>query len=213
MGGIDKIFTPVAGRPLLWWTIDAFERSPLVNEIVVAVERHSIMEGRALLRQSGWQKVSQVCRGGARRQDSVREALWRLGRWSWVAVHDGARPCFTPELLERGLAAAQETGAAVPGLPVSDTLKRVDSGGRITGTVDRAEFYAVQTPQVFRRELLWSAHERVLEDVTDDAMQVEQTGVPVCVFPGESENVKVTVPQDLERIVPCLLRRSPTPGC
>lgn len=213
MGGIDKIFAPVAGKPLLWWAIEAFERSPLVNEIVVAVERHSIMEGRALLRQSGWEKVTQVCRGGARRQDSVREALWRLGRWSWVAVHDGARPCVDAELLRRGLAAAQQTGAAVPGVPVSDTLKRVDSEGRVIETVDRSGLFAVQTPQFFRRDLLWAAHERVVEDVTDDAMQVERSGVPVCVFPGDPRNLKVTVPQDLGRIGPFLLWPPAEPAC
>ena len=207
MGGIDKIFAPVAGRPLLWWTIEAFERCASVDEIVVAIERHRIMEGRALLRQSGWQKVSQICRGGARRQDSVREALWRLGRWSWVAVHDGARPCIDAETVERGLAAAQQTGAAVPGLPVTDTLRRVDPAGRVTGTVDRSGLYAIQTPQVFRRDLLWSAHEKVLEDVTDDAMQVERLGAPVSIFPGELHNVKVTVPAELEQVERYLLRR------
>lgn len=207
MGGIDKVFAPLLGRPLLAWSIDAFNTWDAVDSIVVAVDRHRIQDGRALVRAGGWSKVTQVCRGGRRRQDSVREALWRLGPCDWVAVHDGARPCVTPGLMTAGYEAARETGAAVPGLLVVDTLKRVAETGEVLETVDRAGLHAVQTPQFFRRDLLWAAHERDTADATDDAAQVERTGGRVRLFPGDPLNIKVTVPGDLDVVAAALQRR------
>ena len=207
MGGTDKVFAPVLDRPLLSWTVQTFEHSRAVDEIVIVVERRKILQGRELLRKEGWRKVSQVCRGGARRQDSVREALWRLGRCDWVAVHDGARPCVREELLLRGLEAAQETGAAAPGLPVSDTLKRVDATGLVQETVYRDALWSVQTPQVFRYDILWAAYQAAETGVTDDAALVEQQGHSVRVFPGCPDNIKVTVPGDLTAVAACLASR------
>ena len=214
MQGVDKIFTPVCGRPLLAWSVSVFEASPVIDEIVVAVHRSAIQQGRALAQQEHWGKVSQVCRGGPRRQDSVREALWRLGKCDWVLVHDGARPCVEPQTILDGLDAAQETGAAVPGLPVHETVKRAGPGGLITATVEREGLWLVQTPQVFSYAILWAAYQRAGEDpslrqaqgelgsgqgATDDAALVERQGVAVKVFPGSARNIKVTVPADLER--------------
>ena len=115
----------------------------------------------------------------------------------WVAVHDGARPLAAPELLAKGLEAAQETGAAVPVTPLSDTVKMVDSGGWVVETLARERLWAVQTPQVFRRELLSEAHRTVTDTVTDDAAMVERLGHRVRVFPGTPANLKVTRPEDL----------------
>ncbi|MBI2887486.1 MAG: 2-C-methyl-D-erythritol 4-phosphate cytidylyltransferase [Chloroflexi bacterium] len=210
MEGVDKIFAPVLGRPLLAWTVAAFEGSPLVDEIVVAVDRRRIGDARALAREEGWRKVSQVCRGGEGRQDSVREALWRLSPCEWVAVHDGARPCVAHELLHQGLLAAQETGAAVPGLAVTDTLKRVDADGFIEATVDRSGLWAVQTPQVFRYAILWAAYQQAVPDVTDDAAVVAQLGHRVRVYPGAPENIKVTALQDLATVALYIQRQQAT---
>jgi len=198
MEGVDKMFAPLLGRPLLAWTVAAFEASSAVDEIVVAVHRSTIQQARELARQEGWRKVSQVCRGGPRRQDSVREALWRLGKCDWVAVHDGARPCIEPELLACGLAAARETGAAAPGLPVHDTVKRTDAGGTVVETLDRSGLWLIQTPQVFRYAILWDAYRQAGGDATDDAALVERLGHGVKLFPGSFRNIKVTVPADLE---------------
>ena len=208
MAGADKIFAPVHGRPLLAWTVQVFEACPAVHEIVVAVHRQAIQEGRALARAEGWQKVSQVCRGGQRRQDSVREALWRLGKCDWVVVHDGARPCVGPELIPRGLNAAGETGAAVPGIPVHDTVKRADHEGIVVQTLDRERLWLIQTPQVFRYDILWRAYQ-ASEDATDDAALVERQGVRVKVFPGSPDNLKVTVPSDLQAVAQCLKAHGP----
>lgn len=205
MGGIDKVFAPVLGRPLLAWTVDVFDQSPLVDEIIIAIDRRHIQEGRALVQAEGWKKVSQVCRGGLRRQDSVREALWRLEKCDWVVVHDGVRPCVSPRLLQEALEVARETGVAVPALPVTDTLKRADSSGYVQETVERGSLWAVQTPQVFRYAILWAAHQQS-EDATDDAALVERLRHPVRLFPGALDNIKVTVPEDLARVAAVLQR-------
>lgn len=198
MGGVDKVFAEVHGHPLLAWTVSAFERCLLVDEIVVAVHRSAIQQGRDLAQLEGWQKVSQVCRGGVRRQDSVREALWRLGKCDWVLVHDGARPCVDPEFIARGLEAAAETGAAAPGLPIYETVKRTDPDGWVLETVDRTGLWLVQTPQVFRYDMIWHAYQQAGDEVTDDAALVERLGHGVRLFPGSSKNIKVTVAADLE---------------
>ena len=199
MGGVDKVFATVLGRSLLSWTIDAFDQSPVIDEIVIAIDRHHIQEGRALVAAGGWSKVSQVCRGGLRRQDSVREALWRLAPCDWVLVHDGARPCVSQDLIRQALMEAQEWGAAVPALPVTDTIKRTDDAGVVTETVAREGLWAVQTPQAFSYPLLWAAHQNS-EDATDDAALVERLGKPVRLFPGASANIKVTVAEDLAHV-------------
>lgn len=211
MGGADKVFAPVHGRPLLAWTVSVFERSPAVHEIVVAVRRTAIQEGRELARREGWQKVTQVCRGGQRRQDSVREALWRLGKCDWVLVHDGARPCIEEDLLLRGLEAAQQTGAAAPGIPVYETVKRAGAEGIVVETLDRSGLWLVQTPQVFRYAILWDAYQQAGEDATDDAALVERLGYGVKLFPGSARNIKVTVAADLEVVSRYLGAVEPSP--
>ena len=207
MEGIDKVFAPVLGRSLLAWTVEVYERSPVVDEIVIALDRRKIEKGRVLAQQEGWRKVSQLCRGGMRRQDSVREALWRIGKCDWVAIHDGARPCAEEGLLLAGLEAAQETGAAVPALPMTDTLKRADAHGLAVETLDRANLWTVQTPQIFRYAILWAAYQQSSTDVTDDAALVELMGHQVRLFPGSRGNIKVTVPEDLVPVAACLQER------
>ena len=161
---------------LLAWTLDTLEACDAVDTVVVAVHRQKLMDAREFVRQGGWAKVAQVCRGGMTRQDSVREALWRIGACEWVAVHDGARPCADARLLTEGIEAARATGAAIPALAVSDTVKRAGDDGRIIATVERTGLYLAQTPQVFRRDLLWKAYEGAADPATDDAGLLEQIG-------------------------------------
>ena len=145
--------------------------------------------------------------GGARRQDSVRAALDAVGDAEWVVVHDGARPLLTTKLVEDGLAAAQDTGAAIAAVPVVDTIKQVD-GPKVVTTLSRDELWAVQTPQVFRRALLAEAHARSPQDVTDDAALVESIGGEVRVYMGAYENIKVTTPADLQVVRALLAGRA-----
>ncbi len=194
---VDKVFLPLLGRPLLAHTISAFQECPIVSEIVLVLGEHNLEKGRDLAEREGWSKLSHICLGGERRQDSVKAGLERLSGCDWVMVHDGARPCVTAELAEAGLTRARETGAAVPVVPLSDTVKRLDSAGSITETPPRDQLWAVQTPQVFRRDLLRRAYESSLEGATDDASLVERMGHAVGTFPGSPENIKVTTQFDL----------------
>ena len=203
--GRDKLFLEVEGRPVLAWTLLAFEACPSVDEVALVMSPENAEAGRALLVRERLTKVRHFRLGGARRQDSVLAGLRALD-CEWVGVHDGARPLVTRELIERGLAAARETGAAVPGVPLKDTVKLVDESGTIVATPDRALLRAIQTPQVFRRDLLLDAHARTPGDVTDDAALLEALGHPVKVFAGDYANVKITTAEDVD-LAERLLRR------
>jgi len=209
MGGVDKIFAPVLDRPLVCFALDQLEAFPPVTEIVLVLDSGSLTQGRELSRARGYRKVNHVCPGGKRRQDSVRSGLDALTPCDWVIVHDGARPCLDLPMLERGLAAVQEAGAAVAGVPVKDTIKVVSDQGAVVDTPDRKSLWAAQTPQIFRYDLLRDAHDRCIEDVTDDAMMVESLGHSVKMFLGSYENLKVTTPEDLILAEAFLKQREP----
>ena len=188
----------LAGRPVLAWTLGVFERTPVVRGVVVAVPAEDVAGWRRRLRGCG--KVAAVVAGGAERQGSVRRALEAVpADVTWVVVHDGVRPCITPDLVRRVLEAAREHGAAVAALPVTETLKRgVDDW--VKETVDRTGLWAVQTPQAFRAALLREAHRRAAAEgvlATDDAALVEWLGAPVRLVPGLPGNIKITRIEDL----------------
>ena len=197
MRGADKLFSVVAGRSLLAHTVAAFESCEPIARVVLVVSEVNLERGRVLVAEEGFSKVVAVCTGGRRRQDSVKCGLTALGPCDWVAVHDGGRPLVRPGMISRGLEAARETGAAVPVLPLTDTIKEIDETGAITRTLDRSRLVAVQTPQVFRFDLLVRAHDEVTGDVTDDAAMVESLGHAVATFEGSSRNVKITTAEDL----------------
>jgi 2-C-methyl-D-erythritol 4-phosphate cytidylyltransferase len=205
MGGVDKIFAPVLGAPLIAHALDPIEAFPPVAEIVLVLDEGSVEKGAGLVRRRGYRKVSHICAGGPRRQDSVRCGLESLTPCDWVIVHDGARPCLDQRMLRRGLEAAQESGAAVAGVPVKDTIKLVSTENLVVETPPRDRLWAAQTPQIFRYSLLWDAHARCTETVTDDAALVERLGCPVKMFLGSYENLKVTTPEDLA-VAEALLR-------
>ena len=197
MGGVNKLFVTLRERPLLTYALEPFVTSPLIDEIVLVLAQGQVGQGQHLIESLGYAKAVQICPGGARRQDSVRCGLELLSNCAWVVIHDGARPCTGPELITSGLEVAQETGAAIAAIPVTDTVKAVDSAGKVVETLDRERLWTVQTPQVFRRDLLEEAHRQVTETVTDDAAMVERLGCSVRVFPGSHTNLKVTTPSDL----------------
>ncbi len=197
MAGVDKIFSPVHGIPLIVHTLSHFQTSELVDEVALVLSAQSLDVGREILRRYGLDKVTQVCPGGERRQDSVRCGLESLRPCQWVMVHDGARPCLSADILERGLAAARQSRAAVAGVPVKDTIKVVGDNDLVAGTPPREKLWAAQTPQVFDYALLMEAHRRCTQDVTDDAAMVETLGHPVKMFLGSYANLKVTTPEDL----------------
>jgi len=197
MGGSDKLFAVVGGKPLLAHTLSAFQTCRGVDRVVLVLSPENMERGRELVAEAGFDKVAAVCQGGERRQDSVRNGLEALASCQWVVVHDGARPLVTAELIERGLEAAKETGAAIAALPIGDTVKEVEPAGVIGRTVSRGQLWAAQTPQVFRYDMLREAHERAQGEATDDAALVESLGYQVKVFDGSPRNIKVTTAADL----------------
>ena len=197
MGGVDKTFAPILGKPLVAHTLDRFESSSLVDQIVLVLAEDSLKRGRELVQEQGYRKVTHVCAGGERRQDSVKNGLGLLSDCDWVTVHDGARPCFDEAMLQRGLDAAAEFGSAIAGVPVKDTIKLVSTGQMVTETPDRSLLWAAQTPQIFRYTLLSEAHRDCTQDVTDDAAMIESLGHPVKMFLGAFQNIKVTTAEDL----------------
>jgi len=200
MGG-DKIFAPLCGVPLLARTVEVLLDSPLVDELVVVLRQERLGAGLRLARARGWPGRVRFCAGGRLRQDSVRLGLEMIPGEGWVLIHDGARPLLRPEVIARGLEAAAEVGAAVPGVPLADTVKLVSSTGMVEQTLPRERLQAVQTPQVFRLSRIRQAH-RSLEPAgqhfSDDAALLEALGHPVAVFPGDPDNLKVTSRGDLQ---------------
>jgi 2-C-methyl-D-erythritol 4-phosphate cytidylyltransferase len=188
----------VGTRPLLRWTLDVLEATGEVEGVVVAVPAEDVQAWRRRLRAC--RKVRAVVAGGTERQESVARGLAAVpSRAPWILVHDGARPCITPELVRRVVEAARTHGAAIAALPVAETLKR-GAEGWVKETVPRDGLWAIQTPQGFRAELLREAHRRATADGilgTDDAALVERLGAPVRLVPGLPGNVKITRPEDL----------------
>ena len=196
MDGIDKLWASLRGEPLIAHSLRMLASVPAVDVLVVVApaERHEALCAFAANLDCELRGVE----GGARRQDSVAAGIAAAPGAGWYLVHDGARPLATAELARRVLDAAREHGAAVPALPLADTLKRLDPDGRVIETVDRSELWAVQTPQAFAGDLLRRAHAREPAHATDDAALVERLGEPVATVPGEVTNIKITTPADLD---------------
>lgn len=187
--GFDKLWVELGGRPLLAWAIgSALQAEPAELVVVAPADRHDDVRQIA--------SSARVVTGGPRRRDSVAAGLAASGQ-PWVAIHDGARALVPPALFAEGFARAQSTGAAVPGVPVKDTIKRFRAD-RVLETLARDELVAVQTPQVYRRQLLAEALASSDADVTDEAALLESLGLEVAVFAGHESNFKVTTPLDLE---------------
>lgn len=199
MGGIDKVMAPLGGEPMILRTVRAFEDCVTVKEIVI-VTREDLMGPIAEL-CSGFTKIRSVVQGGSSRQESVKLGLLALSKEvRLAAVHDGARPLVSGELIDKVIRAAHSYGAAAPAIPMKDTIK-VFEGGFIAATPDRSTLRAVQTPQVMDRDLLLGALEKAEQDgiaLTDDCSAVEHIGMRVRLVEGEERNLKVTTPLDLK---------------
>jgi len=199
MGGVDKIFASVAGRSVIAHSLVAFEQHPHIGAVVIVFRPDLLNKGAALVSENKCTKVQAIVTGGDRRRDSVEAGLDALPETCrWVLIHDGARPCLRPEIINRGLATAGEFGAAVAAVPVKDTIKIVETDKTVVETADRTKLWAVQTPQIFRLDVLRAAYNAISEETTDDAALVEKLGHGVKVFMGSYENIKVTTTEDLE---------------
>jgi 2-C-methyl-D-erythritol 4-phosphate cytidylyltransferase / 2-C-methyl-D-erythritol 2,4-cyclodiphosphate synthase len=204
MGGIDKVTAPIAGRPLLAWTLEPFTAGPRIERIVVVAAADRLDE----LRTAPWMPAQAVVvAGGVRRQESVGAGIRELERAGTpddrvVLVHDAARPAVNLDMIARVTEAADEHGAAIPGMPIVETVKAV-AGGVIERTVDRGSLWTAQTPQAARLGIFREAYARFPpegpETFTDEAALLEACTIPVHVVPGQTDNLKVTHPVDLRR--------------
>jgi 2-C-methyl-D-erythritol 4-phosphate cytidylyltransferase len=202
-GETSKTYLPIAGRALVLRTLDRMFSARTVDSVVVVVAANelarceSLLRGDTGLRDRPWSLQS----GGATRQQSAKRGLEAVGSDAdIVIIHDGARPFVSAALIDKCVEAATDKGAVVVGLPMRDTVKVVSPNGLIQTTPERNGLWEIQTPQVFRRELIVAAHEKAQSEgaqVTDDAMVVERIGEPVYVLEGERYNFKITIPEDI----------------
>ena len=209
MGGIDKVMAPLDGEPMIVRTVRAFQNCDAITSIVIVTREDLIRPISELCREMD--KVTAVVAGGSSRQESVHLGLNALPKGTKLAaVHDGARPLISWQVIDRVVRAANTYGAAAPAIPVKDTIKVV-SGGLVQETPDRARLQAVQTPQVFDFDLLRGALKKAEADgasVTDDCSAVERTGMKIKIVEGDERNLKVTTPMDL-KIAELLLEEEP----
>jgi len=211
--GFDKLFALLGDQPVVAHTLQAFERAECVDEIILVGRDDRLVELRELIERAEFKKVRHIISGGVHRQDSVQAGLDLLGPATrYVAVHDAARPLITGEQIARVLAGCRIHGAAALAEPITDTLKRADEEFFVCGGVDRAGLYAMQTPQIFTRDLLIEAYKTVAAknlSITDEVSAVEQLGAKVLLVPNDEFNLKITYPRDLE-LAQAFLNRRPS---
>jgi 2-C-methyl-D-erythritol 4-phosphate cytidylyltransferase len=199
--GFDKLSAAIAGRPVVAHTIGAFERAGCVSGIIIVAREDRLDEIKTIVRDENFKKVRSIVPGGKHRQDSVRAGLDHLEPGAkYVAVHDAARPLIIADQIERVFEQSRMHAAASLAEPISDTLKYADAGFFVTGSVDRHQLYAMQTPQVFERRLIEDAYRAVYAEnisVTDEVSAVERLGRKVILVPNTDVNFKITYPRDL----------------
>ena len=199
--GEDKMRLELCGAPLIARTLEAIEICPCIGEIILVTHSQDIVDMAKLCREFGIDKVTKIIVGGETRMRSVLAGLSEISpRAGLVAIHDGARPLVTPEIVEAAVRAAETKLAAAPAIPLRDTIKHVNERGEADSTPPRAEYAAVQTPQVFEADLIKAALTAAMEkdlELTDDCAAVEALGVKPAMVPGSWENIKVTTPLDI----------------
>ena len=199
MGGIDKVMAELRGEPMIVRTARTFQESPVIREIVIVTRPDLIDSIQGLC--ADFDKVKAVVAGGADRAASVDNGLKALSnKVKLAAIHDGARPLVTQEVIDRAVRTAHTYAAAAPGVPIKDTVKIVQ-GGVVLQTPDRSTLQAIQTPQVFDYDLLNAALKKAKDDkaaITDDCSAVERMGMAVRIVEGDERNIKVTTPMDLK---------------
>ena len=201
-GSISKQYMEVFGRPLLAYTLDKFQGHSMIDDIILVPRREEIAYcDNEVVKKYGFTKVAALVPGGEERQDSVWRGLCALRKdTEWVVIHDGVRPLITGSVISAVLETAFLKGAAVVGVPVKDTVKRVNPDLTVSETPSRESLWLVQTPQVFRKDIVLHAYQQALSlgwRGTDDASLVEKIGVKVQMVRGEYDNIKVTTPEDL----------------
>lgn len=220
-----KQFMLLQGKPLLWYALHTIENSPVLTDCILVTGRQDIpYVQQEIVKKYGFTKVSAVIAGGEERYASVSNAMEYIRQNpqrgqlpDYLFIHDGARPFLTEKILQDTYAAAAEYGACVAAVPSKDTVKIADAQGFVASTPDRRRIWNVQTPQVFRTELIMEAYRKLKENplpVTDDASVVELfTGQPVKLVMGDYENLKITTPEDIQTAEGFLRKKTELKSC
>lgn len=205
----DKAFLSLGQRPVIAWSLLAFEKCHEIDRIILVVRKEQMVASRSVVQMFGLSKVQAVVAGGARRQDSVANGLAAVDPDTRIVViHDAARPCVTTELIAETIKCAQQYGSGVAASRITDTVKYVKRGTTVDHTVDRTKLWAVQTPQAFRLDLLCKAYAQVAtqsETVTDEASAIEGLGEAVRLVEWPKPNIKITNAEDIA-VAAALLR-------
>ncbi len=199
---VDKAFLSLGTKPVLAYSLTAFDRCPDIDGIILVVRKDRVDAARGLIQIYSCAKVKKIVAGGSQRQQSVLNGIEALSDddVNIVAVHDGARPCITPELISETIKAAKAHGSGVAAVKITDTVKSVDAHMNVDKTIDRTKLWAVQTPQTFKLDLLMKAFAVVKKKkavVTDEASAVELISGKVKLVPSMLSNIKITTPEDL----------------
>ena len=201
---VQKQYLEVSGKPVLAYSLEVFERSPVIDDIILVVGagQEEYCRGQ-IIEKYEITKVREIVEGGSERYESVWNGLRILDPKGYVFIHDGARPFVTEEIIERAYKDVKKYKACVVGMPVKDTIKVVDENGMSVSTPDRKTLWMIQTPQVFETKLIRDAYFELmrlqLKNVTDDAMVVEKIfGNAIKMTVGSYENIKLTTPEDLK---------------
>jgi 2-C-methyl-D-erythritol 4-phosphate cytidylyltransferase len=209
--GTDKAFLNLGPKPVVAWSLLAFERCGDVDQIVLVVRKDQLIAAKALSRMFGISKLRSIVPGGKERQDSVLAGMKEMDSDTRiVVVHDGARPCVTPETISEVVKIARRSGAGVVGRRIFDTVKYVEKGTTVTRTEDRTKLWAVQTPQAFQTSIIRRAYAELAKSgatVTDDASAVEAIGEPVKIYESNQPNLKITTVDDLQMAAAVVLKR------
>lgn len=197
----DKAFLSLGSKPVIAWSLLAFEQCPEIDQIVLVVRKDQLLATKSVVQMFGISKIRAIVAGGGRRQDSVQNGMKEMDPDTRVViVHDGARPCVTPELIVETIKSAKRNGCGIAAARVWDTIKYVERGMTVDHTVDRTKLWSVQTPQAFNAELLrraYAAVEAQKVTVTDEASAVELIGDPVRLVEWLRPNIKITTAEDL----------------
>lgn len=198
---VDKAFLTLGTKPVLAYSLLVFQECPLIDGVVLVVRKDRLEAARSLVQIYGCSKVQAIVAGGPQRQDSVLTGLEQVpDEASIVAVHDGARPCITPALIADVIKSVKDHGSGVAAVKITDTIKEVERGLKVSRTIDRAKLWAVQTPQAFKRVQLIAAMKKIRKTraiVTDEATAMEKAGYDVYLVASSWSNLKITVPADI----------------
>ncbi len=198
---VDKAFLSLGAKPVVVYSLRAFEKCPDIDDVVLVVQKERLEAARCMVQMFGCTKVKKIVAGGAQRQVSVAKGLEAIDEDTEIlAIHDGARPCVTSELISATIRSAKEHGSGVAAVKITDTVKEVERGMTLARTVDRTKLWAVQTPQAFQKALIVKAMAHVKKAkkvVTDESSAVELVAKNIRLVLSTSANIKITTPDDL----------------